>query len=151
MLVGDADGTVARVDTDDRAADEEMMVDLGGLEDVVEVFFADVSASAPLSLDQVTLGLEMHVPEEEAMVGPGVVASLAAQEKAKLTAWRQAFSSIPHKSLLQSVQGEPTTGVTCMEATYPADDRCHLHGGHLPELHNVLQNDLAMEVVKDTY
>jgi len=80
MLVGDADGTVARVDTDDRAADEEMMVDLGGLEDVVEVFFADVSASAPLSLDQVTLGLEMHVPEEEAMVGPGVVASLAAQE-----------------------------------------------------------------------
>jgi len=80
MLVGDADGTVARVDTDDRAADEKMMVDLGGLEDVVEVFFADVSASAPLSLDQVTLGLEMHVPEEEAMVGPGVVASLAAQE-----------------------------------------------------------------------
>ena len=39
MHVGDADGTVAMVDTDDRAADAEMMVDLGGLEDVVEGFF----------------------------------------------------------------------------------------------------------------
>jgi len=31
------------------------------------------------------------VPEEEAMVCPGVVAFLVAQEKAKLTAWQQAF------------------------------------------------------------
>ena len=59
------------------------------------------------------------MPEEEAMVRPGVVAFLAALEKAKLTAWQQAFSRILHKSFLQSVQGEPTTGVTCMEATYP--------------------------------
>jgi len=72
------------------------------------------------------------VPEEEAMVGPGVVASLVAQEKAKLTAWQQAFSRIPHQSFLQSVQGEPTTGVT-------------LHGGHLPELHNVLQQGVSCE------
>ena len=73
-----------------------------------------------MSLDQITSGMEVQVPEEEAMVGPGVVASLAAQEKAKLTAWRQAFSRIPLKSPFQSVQGEPTTGVTCMEATYPS-------------------------------
>ena len=64
------------------------------------------------------LGMEVQVPEEEAIVGPGVVAFLAAQEKAKLTAWQQAFSRIPHKSFLQSVQGEPTTSVTCVEATY---------------------------------
>ena len=85
MHVGDA----AMVDTDNRAADAEMMVDLGGLEDVVEGFFAAASAPSPLSLDQVTSGMEVQVPEEEAMVGPGVVASLAAQEKAKLTAWQQ--------------------------------------------------------------
>ena len=120
MHVGDADGTVATVNTDDRAADEEMMVDLGGLEDIVEGFFADASAPSPLSLDQVSLGMEVQVPEEEATVSPGGVVSLTAQEKAKLTVWRQAFSRIPHKSPLQSVQGEPTTGVTCMEATYPS-------------------------------
>ena len=34
---------------------------------------------------------------------------MAAQEKAKLTAWQQAFSRIPHKSFLQSVQGGSTT------------------------------------------
>jgi len=95
MLVGDADGTIATVDTDDRVADEEMMVDLGGLEDVVEGFFAVISAPSPLSLDKTTLGLEAQVPEEKAMVCPGVVSSLAAQEKAKLTAWRLAFSRIP--------------------------------------------------------
>jgi len=85
--VGDADGTVAMVDTDDRVADAEMMVDLSGLEDVVEGFFAAASAPWPVSLDQVTLGMDVQVPEEEVMVGPGVVAFLAAQEKAKLTAW----------------------------------------------------------------
>ena len=85
MHVGDADGTVVMVDTDDRAADAEMVVDLGGLEDVVEGFFAAASAPSPVLLDQVTLGMEMQVPEEEAMVGPGVVAFLAAQAKAKLT------------------------------------------------------------------
>ena len=51
MYVGDADGTVATVDTDDRAADVQMMLDLGGLEDVVEGFFADASAPSPSSLD----------------------------------------------------------------------------------------------------
>eukprot|EP00277_Geminigera_cryophila_P042546 CAMPEP_0173081904 /NCGR_PEP_ID=MMETSP1102-20130122/17689_1 /TAXON_ID=49646 /ORGANISM="Geminigera sp., Strain Caron Lab Isolate" /LENGTH=264 /DNA_ID=CAMNT_0013956851 /DNA_START=81 /DNA_END=873 /DNA_ORIENTATION=- len=120
MHVGDADGTVAVVDMDDRAADAGMMVDLGGLADVVEGFIAFSSAPSPVSLDQVTLGMEVQVPEEEAMVGLGVVVFLAAQEKAKLTAWQQAFSSVPHQSFLQSVQGEPTTGVTCMEATYPS-------------------------------
>ena len=54
-----------------------------------------------MSLDQVTLGMEVQVPEEEAMVSPGVVAYLAAQEKVKLTAWQQDFSRIPHKSFLQ--------------------------------------------------
>ena len=47
--VGDADGTVAMVDTDDRAADAEMRVDLGGLEDVVEGFFAAASAPSPVT------------------------------------------------------------------------------------------------------
>jgi len=88
MHVGDTDGTVAMVDTDDQAADAEMMVDLGGLEDVVEGFFAAASAPSPLSLDQVTLKMEVQVPEEEAMVslgcdifgsaGEGEVDSLAA-------------------------------------------------------------------------
>jgi len=41
--VGDADGTVATVDTGDRAADEGMMVNVGGFEAVVEGFFADAS------------------------------------------------------------------------------------------------------------
>ena len=45
--------------------------------------------------------MEVQVPEEEAMVSPGVVAYLAAQEKVKLTAWQQDFSRIPHKSFLQ--------------------------------------------------
>jgi len=49
MHVGDTDGTVAMVDMADRAADAEMMVDLGGLEDVVEGFFATVSTSLPRS------------------------------------------------------------------------------------------------------
>ena len=48
-----------------------MMVDLGGLEDVVEGFFENASVPSPLSLDQVTLGMELQLPEEEAMVGPG--------------------------------------------------------------------------------
>jgi len=47
--VGDADGTVAMVDTDDRAANAEMRVDLGGLEDVVEGFFAAASAPSPVT------------------------------------------------------------------------------------------------------
>ena len=48
MHVGDADDTVAMVDTDDRVADAEMMVDLGGLEDVLEGFFAPASAPSPV-------------------------------------------------------------------------------------------------------
>ena len=85
MPVGDADGTVTMVDMDDQTADAEMMVDLGSLEDVVEVFFAGAPAPSPVSLDQVILGLEVQVPEEEVMVRPGVVAFFVAQEKAKLT------------------------------------------------------------------
>jgi len=123
-----------------------MRVDLGSLEDVVEGFFAAASAPWPLSLDQVTSGMEVQVPEEEAMVGPGVVASLAAQDKATLTAWQQAFSRIPHQSFLQSVQGEPTTGVTCMEATYPS---CTMSCSKLFRA-SLTAHDLAMEVVKDT-
>jgi len=118
-------------------------VDLGGLEDVVEGFFAAASAPSPLSLDQVTLGIEVQVPEEEAMVGPGVVAFLTAQE----TPWQQAFSRIPRESFLQSVQGEPTTGVTCMEATYPS---CTMSCSKALRA-SLTAYDLAMEVVKDTY
>jgi len=147
MHVGDADGTVAVVDMDDRAADAEMMVDLGGLADVVEGFIAFSSAPSPVSLDQVTLGMEVQVPEEEAMVGLGVVVFLAAQEKAKLTAWQQAFSSVPHQSFLQSVQGEPTTGVTCMEATYPS---CTMSCSKAFRV-SLTEYDLAMEFVKDTH
>jgi len=147
MHVGDTDGTIAMVDTDDRATDAVMMMDLGGLEDVVEGFFAPALAPSPVSLDQVTLGMEVQVPEEEAMVGPGVVAFLAAQEKAKLTAWQQAFSRIPHKSFLQSVQGELTIGVTCMEATYPS---CTMSCSKAFRA-SLTAYDLTMEVVKDTY
>ena len=71
MHAGDTDGAVATVNMDDQGADEEMMVDLGGLEDVVEGFFENASVPSPLSLDQVTLGMELQLPEEEAMVGPG--------------------------------------------------------------------------------
>ena len=85
MHVGDADGTVAMVDTDDQAADAEMSVDLGGLEDVVEGFFAVALSPSPVSVDQVTLGMEVQVPEVEVMIDPEVVAFLTAQEKAKLT------------------------------------------------------------------
>jgi len=49
MHVGDTDDTVAMVDTDDRDADAEMMVNLGGLADVVEGFFAPASAPSPRS------------------------------------------------------------------------------------------------------
>ena len=100
-----------------------------------------------MSLDQVTLGLEVQVPEEEVMVGLGVVAFLAAQEKAKLTPWQQAFSRIPRKSFLQSVQGEPTTGVTCMQATYPS---CTMSRSKVFRA-SLTGYDLAMEVVKVTY
>ena len=123
------------------------MVDLGSLEDVVEGFFAAASAPSPLSLDQVTLGMEVQVPEEEAMVSLGVVTSLAAQEKVKLTAWQQAFSRIPHKSFLQSVQGELTRGVTCMETTYPSSTMSCSKAFRA----SLTACDLAMEVVKDTY
>ena len=54
------------------------------------------------------------MPEEEAMDGQGVVRSLAAQEKAKLVAWRKAFHRISHKPLLHHVQGKPKTNVACM-------------------------------------
>ena len=146
MHVGDADGTVAMVDTDNRAAEAEMMVDLGGLEDIVEGFSAAVLAPSPVSLNQVTLGMEVQVPEEEAIVGQGVVAFLAAQEKAKLTAWQQAFSRIPQKSFLQSVQGE-TTCVTCMEATYPS---CTMSCSKAFRA-GLTDYDLTMEVMRDTH
>jgi len=68
--------------------------------------------------DQDDLGVEVQVPEEEAMDGPGVVESLAAQEEAKLVAWRKAFYRIPHKPLFHHVQGELKTNVTCMQAMY---------------------------------
>ena len=87
--------------------------------------------------------MEVQVPEEEAMVGPGVVAFLAAQEKAKLTVWQQAFSRIPHKSFLQSVQGEPTTGVTCMESFTMSCSKAFRA--------SLTEYDLAMEFVKDTH
>jgi len=85
MHVGDADVTVALVDTDDRPTDAEMLVDLDCLEDVVEGFFAVVLSPSPVSVDQVTLGMEVQVPEVEVMIDPEVVAFLTAQEKAKLS------------------------------------------------------------------
>jgi len=81
------------------------------------------------------------------MVSPGVVAYLAAQEKVKLTAWQQDLSRIPHKSFLQSVQGELTTGVTCMEATYP----CCTMSCRKAFRASLTAYDLTMEVVKDTH
>ena len=72
---------------------------------------------------------------------------MAAQEKAKLTAWQQAFSSVPHQSFLQSVQGELTTGVNCMEATYPSCTMSYSKAFRA----NLTEYDLAMEFVKDTH
>ena len=133
--VGDADGTVATVDTGDRAADEGMMVDVGGFEAVAEGFFADASAPSPLLLNQDTLGVEVQVSEkkEEARDGSEMVKSLSAQEAVKLVAWRKAFYRNPHKSLLQIVQGELNTFVNCMEATFmsctlPCSASCEFDG-----------------------
>jgi len=97
-----------------------MMVDMGGLEDAAEGFFADASTPSSLLLDQDALGVEVQVPEEEDMDGPGVVTNLTAQKEAKLAACRKAFYKIPQKPPLQSVHGEPTTGVTYVKATRAA-------------------------------
>jgi len=46
------------------ATDEEMMLDVGGFEAVVQGFFADASAPSPLLLDQDVLGVEVQVSEK---------------------------------------------------------------------------------------
>ena len=48
---------------------------------------------------------------------PRVVESLAAQEEAKLVAWRKAFFWMPNKPFLHHVQGELKNNFTCMQAT----------------------------------
>ena len=69
------------------ATKEEMVVNVGGFEAVVEGFFADASAPSPLLLDQDALGVEVQVSEEAAKDSSGMVESLSAQEALKLVAW----------------------------------------------------------------
>ena len=94
-----------------------MPEDVGVFDAFAEGFFVQALSPSSLVLDQDALGVEVQVPEEEAMDSLGVVESLAAQEEAKLVAWRKTFFRIPHKSLLHHVQGELKTNVTCMQAT----------------------------------
>ena len=117
MEVGDAGGPLATVDLGDGVAVEGMPEDMGGFEAVTAGFFVQAPSPSSLVPDQDALGVEVQVPEEEAMDSSGVVESLAAQEEAKLVAWRKAFYRIPHKPLLRHVQGELKTNVTCMQAT----------------------------------
>jgi len=58
MEAGDAD----TADPGDRAADEGMLVHVGGSEAVTEGFYADVSAPLPLLLDQNALGWRCRCP-----------------------------------------------------------------------------------------
>ena len=117
MEVGDAGGSLTMVDLGNGVAVGGMLEDVSDFEAVAEGFFVQAPSPTSLVLDQDALGVEVQVPEEEVMDGPGVVESLAAQEEAKLVAWLKTFYRIPHKSLLHHVQGEPKTNVTCMQAT----------------------------------
>jgi len=117
MEVGDTAGSLITVDLGDGVAVEGMPEDVGVFEAVAEGVFVQAPSPSSLVLNQDALRVEVQVPEEEAMDGPGLVESLAAQEEAKLVAWRKASYRIPHKPLLYHVQGEPKTNVTCMQAT----------------------------------
>ena len=82
-----------------------MPEDVGVFEAVAEGFFVQAPSPSSLVLDQDALGVEVQVPEEEAMDNLGVVESLAAHEEAKLVAWRKAIYRTPHKPLFHNVQG----------------------------------------------
>jgi len=114
---GDAGSSLATVDLGDGVAVEGMPEDVGGFEAVAAGFFVQAPSPSSLVLDQDAMGAEVQVPEDEAMDCPGLVESLAAQQEAKLVAWRKALYRIPHKPILHHVQGEPKTNVTCMQAT----------------------------------
>ena len=87
MEVGDAGGSVPTVDLGDGVTVEGKPEEVGGFEAVAEGFFVQAPSPSLLLLDQDALGVEVQVPEEEAMDNLGVVESLAAQEEAKLVAW----------------------------------------------------------------
>ena len=72
-----------------------MPEDVGVFEAVAEGFFVQAPSPTSLVLDQDALGVEVQVPEVEAMDGPGVVESLAAQDEEKLVAWWKAFYRSP--------------------------------------------------------
>ena len=102
------------------ATDEELLLDVGGFEAVVQGFFADVSAPSPLVLYQDVLGVDVQVSEEAIKDGSEMVESLSAQEAVQLVAWRKTFRRIPYKTFLQGAQAELKTSVTHMEATFMA-------------------------------
>ena len=95
MVVGDAGSSLATVDLGDGVAVEGMPEDVGGFEAVAAGFFVQAPSPSSLVLEQDAMGVEVQVPEEEAVDGPGVVESLAAQEEVKLVAWRKAVYRIP--------------------------------------------------------
>ena len=82
MEVGrcDAGGSLrlATVDLVDGVAVEEMPEDVGDFEVVAAGFFVQAQSPSSLVPDQNSLGVEVQVPEEEAMDCPGVVESLVA-------------------------------------------------------------------------
>jgi len=129
------------------ATNEEMMVDVGGCEAVVESFLADASAPLPLLLDQDALGVEVQVSEETAKDGSEMVESLSAQEAVKLVAWRKAFYRIPHKHPLLIVQGQLKAGVTHMQATFMSSTLPCSEAFHA----SLTAYDRAVEVMKDTF
>jgi len=95
MEVGDPVGSLAMLDLGGGVADEGMLEDVGSFEADAAGFFMQALLPSSLVLDQDTLGVEVQVPEEEALDGPGVVESLAAQDEEKLVAWWKAFYRSP--------------------------------------------------------
>ena len=84
------------------ATDEELLLDVGGFEAVVQGFFADVSVPFVRAIKD----------------GSEMVESLSAQESVYFFAWRKTFSQISYQTFLQVVQAELKTGITHMEATF---------------------------------
>ena len=73
MEVGVDGGSLATVDLGNGVAVEGMPDDVGDCEAVAAGFFVQAPSPSSLVPDQDALGVEVQVPEEEAMDGPRVV------------------------------------------------------------------------------